>query len=175
MKKLLIYFFSLIVIILIVFFLFKHVRDTTIGDKNIDRKNNLNAIETDKNKSNEFVGKWSTVKAINSETGIETNNMIEVFGNSYETKGSYIEFKKDGTFIDRIEPITNGSKPSKGKYIIKKDYYKKGDTYIFLYYTDDIVEKVQKIIISENKEIYLVLDHFVNDYQLYLQKEHYNY
>ncbi len=130
------------------------------------KNNNLNQEKL----SNEYIGKWNTVMAINSNTGVETKSLREVFGSSFEEFGSYLELKEDGTFIDAIVPITDGSKSNTGTYIIKKDYYKLGDTYIFLSYIDGNEETLQSVKLDSSNESYLVLDSLINDYQLYLKK-----
>ncbi len=119
---------------------------------------------------NEFVGKWNTVKAVNSKTGKETNNLRDVFGSSFNEFGSYLELKEDNTFIDAIVPITDGSKSNTGKYTIKRDYFKVGDAYIFLSYQDGNEVKLQRVKLDDSDESYLVLDNIINDYQLYLKK-----
>ena len=35
------------------------------------------------NLNDEFIGKWQTISAINSETGEKTNNLTDVFGSSF--------------------------------------------------------------------------------------------
>ena len=61
------------------------------------------------------VGKWNTVSAVNVKTGEKTENIRDIFGSSYSQYGSYLELKADGTFVDAIEPITDGSKSNTGK------------------------------------------------------------
>ena len=131
---------------------------------------NNNSKENKKNTSNEFIGKWNTISAINSKTGDETRNLTDVFGSSYNEFGSYLELKEDGTFINSIIPITDGSKSNIGKYTIKKDYMKQGDAYVILSYSDGGEEELQRVYLDDNNTPYLVLDSFVNDYQLYLKK-----
>lgn len=120
--------------------------------------------------TDEFIGKWNTVKAVNAKTGEETNYLKDVFGSSFEHFGSYLILKEDGTFIDNIIPITDGSKSNTGTYSIKRDYNKIGDAYIFLTYSDGNKEKFQRVKLDETNELYLVLDTLINDYQLYLKK-----
>lgn len=122
------------------------------------------------NKTEEFIGKWNTVSAVNAQTGKETKNLRDLFGSSYEQFGSYLKLNKDGTFIDAIVPITDGSKSNTGKYTIKKDYLKKGDTYIILSYKDGNKKKLQKVSLDDTNTTYLVLDNLINGYQLYFKK-----
>ena len=124
-----------------------------------------------KEKTNDdFIGKWNAIKAVDVKTGEETINLRDVFGSSYGEFGSYLELNEDGTFVDAIVPITDGSKSNTGKYTIERDYYKVGDTYIFLTYSDGNKDTLQRINLDDNGEPYLVLDTFINGYQLYFKK-----
>ena len=137
-----------------------------------DKSKEINNIEdnSEDNLNKDIIGKWETVKAVNSIDGKETNNLRDVFGSSYATYGSYLELKDDGTFFDAIKPITNGSEPNTGKYRIVNDYNKVGDCYVFLEYSNGNEKTIQKIYLDDSNIPYLVLDDFVNDYQLYLKK-----
>lgn len=121
--------------------------------------------------NDEFIGKWQTISAINSETGEKTNNLTDVFGSSFLQFGSYLELKENGTFFDAIQPITNGSRSNTGKYTIKRNYKEKGDCYIFLNYSDGYQEKLQRVYLDKSKISYLVLDNSINGYQLTLKKD----
>lgn len=132
---------------------------------------NSNLKEPKENINDEIIGKWNTVSAVNSETGEKTESLQDVFGSSYLQFGSYLELKEDGTFVDAIQPITNGSRSNTGKYTVKRDYNKQGDYYVFLSYTDGNEEKLQKVILDDSNTSYLVLERFINDYQLTLKKE----
>ena len=139
--------------------------------KSLNGKNTKNVTTTrNSNEYSDIIGKWETISGINSETGKETKNLVDIFGSSYREYGSYLEFKKDGTFIDAIEPITDGSKSNIGNYIIKKDYYKLGDYYVFLLYSDGHEEKLQKVFLDDSNVPYLVLENFINGYQLFFKK-----
>ena len=141
-------------------------QSTEVIDTTTDNQSN----ESVENEENEFIGKWNTVEAANEETGESTKNLRDVFGSSFEQFGSYLELKDDGTFVDAIIPVTDGSKSTTGKYTIKRDYLKIGDAYVFLYYSDGQEKNIQKIFLDESGEPYLVLDGFVNGYQLYLKR-----
>ncbi len=122
------------------------------------------------NLHNEFIGKWQTISAVNLETGEKTNNLTDIFGSSFLQFGSYLELKEDETFFDALIPITNGSRSNTGKYTIKRNYKEKGDCYILLDYSDGYQEKLQRVFLDESKTPYLVLDNFINGYQLTLKK-----
>lgn len=143
--------------------------------KPFNKKNNSNTSNRNQNNineksSDEIIGKWETVSAVNSEDGKETKNLKEIFGSSYSQYGSYLELNEDGTFIDAIQPITNGSKSNTGKYTVKKDYNKIGDCYVFLSYSDGRETKLQRVFLDESSTPYLVLDEFINGYQITLKK-----
>lgn len=146
---------------------------------NFKEENNLDIQTSDKNQNNssneekisdEIIGKWITVSAVNSEDGTKTENLKDVFGSSYSQYGSYLELTEDGSFIDAIQPITDGSKSNTGTYIIKRDYYKPGDCYVILSYLDGKEEKLQRVFIDDSNTPYLVLNSFINGYQLTLRK-----
>ena len=143
------------------------------NDKVDNNSNNKvdNDLEDNKdNLSDDIIGKWDTVSAVNSEDGKETKNLKDVFGSSYSQYGSYLELKEDGTFIDAIQPISNGTKSNTGEYTIKRNYNKPGDCYVFLSYSDGTEGKLQRVFLDESNTYYLVLDGFINGYQLTLRK-----
>ena len=121
-------------------------------------------------KNDEIVGKWNAYKAVNSNDRNETTNMRVLFGSSYEEFGSYIELKKDGSFLDAIQPITDGSKSVKGSYTIERNYYKEGDCYIFLTYSDGSKNTLQRVYYDDSSTPYLVLDSLIGDYQISFKK-----
>ena len=135
-------------------------------DSNLDSKVDKSDDVLDDN----VVGIWDTDRAVNSNDGTETDNLRDIFGSSYSEYGSYIEFKDDGTFVDRIQPITNGSRADSGTYKVEKDYNKPGDCYVFLTYSDGSEGKLQRVILDDSSIYYLVLEEFVNEYQLILKK-----
>ena len=136
-------------------------QDTTKKIKENDHKETEN---------NEIIGKWNACKAINSKEGNETTNMRDIFGSSYAEFGSYIELKEDGSFLDAIQPITDGSKSVIGSYSIERDYYKSGDCYIFLTYSDGSKNKLQLVYYDDSNTPYLVLDSLIRDYQISFKK-----
>ena len=70
--------------------------------------------------TDDIVGKWNAISAISAETGEKITNLRDIFGSSYSQYGSYLNLKNDGTFVDAIEPITDGSKATTGTYEVKK-------------------------------------------------------
>lgn len=135
-----------------------------------DDLNNSSVEEKQNDFQDEVVGKWNAVSAVSVETGEKIENLRNIFGSSYTEYGSYLEFKSDGTFVDAIEPVTNGTKVTTGIYELKKDYNQKGDFYVFLTYSDGTEAKLQRVILDDSNIYYLVLDNFINGYQLTFQK-----
>ena len=127
--------------------------------------------KTTTNTPDEIIGKWNTVSAVNIETGQKTENLRDVFGSSYSQYGSYLELKEDKTFIDALRPITTDNESTTGTYTIQKDENKKGDYYIYLTYNDGSKNKLEKVFLDNSNTPYLVLDNFINGYQLTLKKQ----
>lgn len=131
--------------------------------------NNKNSNTTNEQNIN-IIGKWNTCKAGNVKTGEGTDNMTDIFGSSYIKYGSYLELKEDGTFLDAIQPITDGSQSTEGSYTVKQSYYKTGDCYIFLNYSDGTQKTLQVVYYDNTNTPYLVMNEFLGDYQLSFKK-----
>ncbi len=144
--------------------------NTEVNDDYKIKENNNTKDGNLSNSSDEIIGRWDSVWAVNSEDATKTDNLRDVFGSSYLQYGSYLELNEDGTFIDRIVPITNGNKSNTGTYKIHRNYNKQGDCYIFLTYDDGSEGKLEKVILDDSNVSYLVLENFVNDYQITLKK-----
>lgn len=142
--------------------------NTKVNNK--DNLDNSFGEEKEDDFLDEIVGKWNAISAVSAETGEKVENLREIFGSSYATYGSYLEFKSDGTFLDAIVPITDGSKTSMGTYEVKRDYNKPGDCYVFLTYSDGTEAKLQKVILDDSNTYYLVLEDFINGYQFTFKK-----
>ena len=163
--------FSLLMIIVLSTTIGCRLNNKSNQTKNTNNNQTENKETTEQKENDDIIGKWETTIAVNSEDGKKTEDMRQIFGSSYSQYGSYLELKDDGTFIDAIQPITNGNKSNTGKYEIKRNYNKQGDCYIFLTYSDGIEEKLQKVILDESKTPYLVLKKLINGYQLSLKKK----
>lgn len=100
--------------------------------------------------TNEYIGKWNTYQVTDFATGETTDNLRLVFGSSYSAYGSYFELKEDGTFKDGIDPVGNGEYATDGTYEIQENYYKAGDCYIFLTYSDGTKRQIQRIYKDDN-------------------------
>jgi hypothetical protein len=57
-----------------------------------------------------------------------------------------------------------------GTYEVKRDYNKPGDCYVFLTYSDGSKAKLQRVILDDSDTYYLVLDDFIDGYQLTFKK-----
>lgn len=151
-----------------------HIQTGVKGNSNtkvIDEISNNDINENHKeNEEDEIIGKWNTISAVNSDTGEKVENLRDIFGSSYSQYGSYFEFREDNTFIDALEPITNGNKATTGTYEVKKNYNRPGDCYIFLTYSDGTESKLEKVILDDSNTSYLVLENLVNGYQFSFQK-----
>ena len=132
---------------------------------------NYHSVETKENNLvDDVIGRWNADNAVNSETGEKITNLREIFGSSYSLYGSYLELKDDGTFIDAISPITDGSKDNVGTYEVKRNYNQPGDCYVFLTYSDGNVFKLHEVIIDDSNTKYLLLDNYVDGYQFMFKK-----
>ena len=100
--------------------------------------------------SDDIVGTWRTYQAIDSETAEKIDNLTTIFGTSYISYGSYLELNEDGTFLDCIYPITTDETSITGTYTIEKDYFKLGDCYIFLKYSDGRTLTIQQVDYGDN-------------------------
>ena len=161
-------FLLIIIAIIIVIMMFVVVKEVIlIANEGANKNKIFNEIQVN---SDDMIGKWNTVSAVNSIDGCETKNIKDVFGSSYLQYGSYLELNEDGTFNNAIQPITDGSKSNAGKYEIKRDYYELGDCYVILSYYDGNEEKLQRVFLDDSNTAYLVLDNLINGYQLTLKK-----
>ena len=138
------------------------VNEATTEESELNDTNNssVNEITTDESESNdtnnfqtesideEMEGKWNTYRAINSEG--EDENLTSIFGTAYIQLGSYLQLNEDGTFLDAINPVTDGSNSVKGTYEILRNYNKIGDCYVKLNYEDGNTKILQKIYYEDN-------------------------
>ena len=117
-------------------------------------ENNISDDEpniTENEESNEdIIGVWNTFQLIDAEKGEIIQNLSNVLGTGYIQYGSYLELKEDGTFLDAIYPITSGELSTEGTYTIAKDYYKLGDCYVFLNYSDERTKTFMRIYYEDD-------------------------
>ena len=130
---------------------------------------NSNKIEDNNTSSDDdIVGKWYTKSINDMQSGEKYDNLVDFFGTSYLHYGSYLELKKDNTFIDSISPVVENSKSVEGTYKILKDYYKIGDCYVELKYSDGRKLTLQRILLDETGTLYLTFD--IDNFSYYLKK-----
>lgn len=140
----------------------KDTDNTNVDEKKENTSNKINTTLNEQTK-NEIVGRWNTFQAIDPETGKTIENLREIFGLSYATYGSYLEFKEDGTFKDAIDPVGNGEYAIDGTYEIQNSYYKLGDCWIFLTYSDGTKRTIQRIYYSDDNVPVLSLQILTDD------------
>ncbi len=132
----------------------------------IDDETNI----TENEESNEdIIGVWNTFQFIDADNGEIIQNLSNVLGTGYIQYGSYLELKEDGTFLDAIYPVTSGELSTEGMYTIEKDYYRVGDCYVFLNYSDGRTKTFMVIYYEDNVP---VLSYFEEGktYQIDLKK-----
>ena len=124
----------------------------------VSKTNDNDATKKETNVNSDLVGKWNTVKVKDMSSNMDYDNLKELYGSSYLEYGSYLQLNSDGTFIDGIQPITDGSESKTGKYEVLRDYNKKGDCYIDLTYSDGRKQMIQKVYLDETENQYLTFD-----------------
>ena len=141
------------------------------SNKNNTINNNVNSTDIEENEetNEDIVGIWNTYQLIKAEDGEIIQNLSSVLGTAYTQYGSYLKLNEDGTFLDAIHPITSGELSTEGTYTIEKDYYKLGDCYVFLNYSDGRTKTFMRIYYEENVP---VLSYFEEGevYQIDLKK-----
>ena len=132
-----------------------NLKETEKNNISIDSEPN-NIIKEDSNvieneESNEdIIGVWNTFQLIDVENGEIIQNLSNVLGTAYIQYGSYLKLNEDGTFLDAIYPVTSGEFSTEGTYTIAKDYYKVGDCYVFLNYSDGRTKTFMRIYYEDN-------------------------
>ena len=152
----------------------EELKETENDNISIDSGTN-NIVEeepnvTENEESNEdIVGVWNTFQLIDGNNGEIIQNLSNVLGTAYIQYGSYLELKEDGTFLDAIYPVTSGELSTEGTYTIARDYYKVGDCYVFLNYSDGRTKTFMVIYYEDNVP---VLSYFEEGetYQIDLKK-----
>ena len=172
----------LIIAVIIIVIVGIFISKTNSEDKNMNTLNNsqnttidanntiTNTNNDSKENNSDIVGTWNTYQAIDSQTAEKIDDLTEIFGSSYRTYGSFLKLNNDGTFLDSIYPVTTGETSTNGTYTIEKDYYKLGDCYIFLNYSDGRTVTVKRVYYEDNTP---VLSYYTNgeQYQFDLKKQ----
>lgn len=137
----------------------KSENNTTVKENEEKTTNSEEKEETNNtNSDDDIVGKWNTIRVAEIKTDKVHDNLVEVFGTSYIKFGSSLILNKDNTFIDVIQPITDGSQSTTGKYEILRSYNKLGDCYVQLMYDDGRTLMLQKVYYDESNVPYLTFN-----------------
>lgn len=173
--------FLLIIAVIVIVIMGIYIYKTTTEETNMNNSQNTtidtnntivdtNDTTNNKEDNSDIVGTWNTYQAIDAQTAEKTDDLTEIFGSSYRTYGSFLKLNNDGTFLDSIYPVTTGETSTNGTYTIEKDYYKLGDCYIFLNYSDSRTVTVQRIYYEDNTP---VLSYYTNGdkYQFDFKKQ----
>lgn len=142
---------AVIIIVIVGIFISK----TNSEETNMNTLNNFQNTTINNNyyiqeNNNNIIGTWNTYQAIDSQTAEKIDDLTSIFGSSYASYGSYLKLNEDGTFLDSIYPITSGETSTTGTYTVEKDYYKLGDCYIFLKYSDGRTVTIQQVNYGDN-------------------------
>lgn len=117
-----------------------------------------NAITSSETEDSEIIGKWNTQKVSDLKANETYDNLKDLYGSSYLEFGSYLQLNDDGTFVDAIQPVTNGSTSAEGKYKILRSYNKLGDCYVELTYSDGRTEMLQRVYYDNTETPYLTFN-----------------
>lgn len=116
------------------------------------------AITSSETEDSEIIGKWNTQEVSDLKANETYNNLKDLYGSSYLEFGSYLQFNNDGTFVDAINPVTDGSTSTEGKYEILRSYNKLGDCYVELTYSDGRTEMLQRVYYDNTETPYLTFN-----------------
>ena len=117
-----------------------------------------NAITSSETEDSEIIGKWNTQKVSDLKANETYDNLKDLYGSSYLEFGSYLQLNDDGTFVDAINPVTDGSTSTEGKYKILRSYNKLGDCYVELTYSDGRTEMLQRVYYDNTETPYLTFN-----------------
>ena len=139
---------------------------STKKDENTNISNSNKVDENTTSSDDELIGKWNTVKVIDMQSGKSYDNLAQFFGTSYISYGSSLELKKDGSFIDAVSPVVENTQSTEGTYEILRNYYKNGDCYVELKYSDGKTLMIQRVTYDETGNWYLTFNRDNISYEL---------
>lgn len=116
-----------------------------------------NEYEEDSDDS-DIIGTWNTVSVMDMSTATTYDNLKDIFGTSYITYGSYLKLNDDKTFEDFTLPVTTGKTSTSGTYEILRNYYKMGDCYVQLRYSDGETIIIQRVFRDNTNTAYLTFN-----------------
>ena len=117
-----------------------------------------NKVTSSETEDSEIIGKWNTQKVSDLKANETYDNLKDLYGSSYLEFGSYLQLNDDGTFVDAINPVTDGSTSTEGKYKILRSYNKLGDCYVELTYSDGRTEMLQRVYYDNTETPYLTFN-----------------
>lgn len=112
----------------------------------------------EKSYEDSMVGTWNTVSVMDMSTAETYTNLKDIFGTSYITYGSYLKLNADKTFEDFTYPVTNSKTPTSGTYEILRNYYKMGDCYVQLKYSNGETITAQRVFRDNTNTAYLTFN-----------------
>ena len=115
-------------------------------------------VTSSETEDSEIIGNWNTQKVSDLKANETYDNLKDLYGSSYLEFGSYLQLNDDGTFVDAINPVTNGSTSTEGKYKILRSYNKLGDCYVELTYSDGRTEMLQRVYYDNTETPYLTFN-----------------
>lgn len=139
---------------------------STKKDENTTISNSNKVDENTTSSDDELIGKWNTVKVIDMQSGESYDNLAQFFGTSYISYESSLELKKDGSFIDAVFPVVENTQATEGTYEILRNYYKMGDCYVELKYSDGKILMIQRVTYDETGNWYLTFNRDNISYEL---------
>lgn len=117
-----------------------------------------NKVISSETEESEIIGKWNTQKVSDLKANETYDNLKDLYGSSYLEFGSYLQLNDDGTFVNAINPVTDGSTSTEGKYKILRSYNKLGDCYVELTYSDGRTEMLQRVYYDNTETPYLTFN-----------------
>lgn len=112
----------------------------------------------EKSDEDSMLGTWNTVSVMDMSTAETYKNLKDIFGTSYITYGSYLKLNADKTFEDFTFPVTTGKTSTSGTYEILRNYYKMGDCYVQLKYSNGETITAQRVFRDNTNTAYLTFN-----------------
>lgn len=137
---------------------FQNTTKENTTTSNSTTSSDSNKVTSSETEDSEIIGKWNTQKVSDLKANETYDNLKDLYGSSYLEFGSYLQLNDDGTFVDAINPVTNGSTSTEGKYKILRSYNKLGDCYVELTYSDGRTEMLQRVYYDNTETPYLTFN-----------------
>ena len=137
---------------------FQNTTKENTTTSNSTTSSDSNKVTSSETEDSEIIGKWNTQKVSDLKANETYDNLKDLYGSSYLEFGSYLQLNADGTFVDAIQPVTNGSTSTEGKYKILRSYNKLGDCYVELTYSDGRTEMLQRVYYDNTETPYLTFN-----------------